>query len=90
MLTAQGLAVHVTNEVSQLLPDNGVHTPDLGCALQNTKGLGEGLGLVCRSQGCPVTTATNSRAGVVQGETSGKREDGQTHEYNTRKNNKCN
>ncbi len=56
-------AVTVINQVSQLLPDDGVHAPDLGCALQNTEGLGEGLGLVCRSQGCPVTTATNSRGG---------------------------
>lgn len=58
--------------VSSPLPDDGVHAPDLGCALQNTEGLGEGLGLVSRSQGCPVTTATNSRAGVVRGERSEK------------------
>ena len=75
----------VTNQVSQLLPDDGVHAPDLGRALQNAEGLGEGLGLMCRSQGCPVTTATNNKAGVVQGERNRKRGDGQTHEYNTRK-----
>lgn len=79
------VVVNVTNQVSQLLPDDGVHAPDLGCTLQNTEGLGERLGLVCRSQGCPVTTATNSGAGVVQGERSRKREDGQRHECNPRK-----
>lgn len=75
------VAVHATNHVSQLLPDDGVHAPDLGCALQNAEGLGEGLCLVCRSQGRPVTTETNSRVGAVQGERSGKREDGQTHKH---------
>ena len=60
------------------LPDDGVHTPDLGCALQDAEGLGEGLCLVCRCQGCPVTTATNGRAGVKQGERSTEREEGQT------------
>lgn len=61
----QHVVVNVTNQISQLLPDNSVHTPDLGCALQNAEGLGEGLGLVCRCKGCPVTTVTDSRAGVV-------------------------
>lgn len=56
-----------------ILPDDGVHAPDLGCALQNTEGLGKGLGLVCRSQGCPVTTATNSRAEVMPRKRSRKR-----------------
>lgn len=62
----------------KLLPDDCVHAPDLGCALQNAEGLGEGLGLVCRSQGCPVTTATNSKAGVAEGESAKKgKKDGQ-------------
>lgn len=55
-----------------------MHSPDLGCALQNTEGLGKGLGLVCRSQGCPVTTATNSRAEVMPRKRSKKRKGGQT------------
>lgn len=73
-LIGQDVAVDVLNLVSELLPDDGVHAPDLGGALQNTEGLGKGLGLVCRSQGCPVTTATNSRAEVMPRKRSRKRE----------------
>lgn len=50
-----------------LLPYDGVHAPDLGRALQNAEGLGEGLGLVCRSQCSPVTTATSKTAEVMKG-----------------------
>lgn len=47
------------------LPDDGVHAPDLGRALENAEGLGEGLGLVCRGQRCPVTTATSKTAEAI-------------------------
>lgn len=77
-VTGQDAAADVLNLVPELLPDDGVHAPDLGCALQNTEGLGKGLGLVCRSQGCPVTTATNSRAEVMPRKRSRKRKGGQT------------
>lgn len=55
-----------------LLPYDGVHAPDLGRALQNAEGLGEGLGLVRRSQCSPVTTATSKTAEVMQGNRRGK------------------
>jgi len=45
--------------LSSFLPDDGVHAPHLGRALQNTEGPGEGLGLVRRGQRRPVTTATS-------------------------------
>lgn len=77
-LMARDVAVNVSNLAFQLLPDDGVHAPDLGRALQNAEGLWEGLGLVCRSQCCPVTTATNKRAEVMQGESSRKIESGKT------------
>lgn len=54
-----------------LLPNDGVHAPDLGRALQNAEGLGEGLGLVRRSQCSPVTTATSKTAEVMQGNRRG-------------------
>jgi hypothetical protein len=49
------------------LPDDGVHPPDLGGALQDTEGLWEGLGLVGRGQSCPVTTATTRAGGKAEG-----------------------
>lgn len=55
-----------------LLPYDGVHAPDLGRALQNAEGLGEGLGLVCRSQCGPVTMATSKTAEVMQGNGRGR------------------
>lgn len=69
---------------SSVLPDDRVHAPDLRGALQNAERLGEGLGLVCRSQSCPVTTATNSSAGVAKGENGKikKEKDGQRLECN--------
>lgn len=54
------------------LPDDGVHAPDLGRALQNAEGLGEGLRLVCRGQRCPVTTATSKTAEVMRGNRRGR------------------
>lgn len=55
-----------------LLPYDGVHAPDLGRALQNAEGLGEGLGLVCRSQRSSVTMATSKTAEVMQGKGKGR------------------
>lgn len=55
-----------------LSPYDGVHAPDLGRALQNAEGLGEGLGLVCRSQCGPVTTATSKTAEVMQSNRRGR------------------
>ena len=50
-----------TEERRRNRPDDGVHTPDLGCALQDTESLRQRLGLVGGSQSCPVTIPTRER-----------------------------